>query len=250
VYKKISFVLIVLALVAGSLACSLFTQAVDLNLEAVSGNGVGATRELEVGSFDAVRVGNQGNLYIESGERVSLRIEAEENLLDYLDTRVSGATLIFETRRNSNLRNTMPINYYLTVPNDLLNAIEVQSSGDVNGPALFADQFEIRVNSSGDVHLQGLQVERLRVTINSSGDVIINGGSVDHQTVNINSSGNYEAQGLESQAADINLTSSGDASVTVLETLQANLKSSGNLQYYGDPQTDINETSSGRAERR
>lgn len=249
-YKKISFVLIVLALAASSLACSLFTRAVDLNFDTVSGNGVGGTQEREVGSFNAVRVGNQGNLHIESGERVSIRIEAEENLLDYLDTRVSGGTLIFETRRNSNLRNTMPINYYLTVPNDLLTAIEVQSSGDVNGPALRANQFEIRVNSSGDVYLQDLQAERLTVTINSSGNVTIDSGSVVHQTVNINSSGNYEAQGLESQVADVNLTSSGNASVTVLETLQANLKSSGDLQYYGDPQTDINETSSGRAEHR
>jgi hypothetical protein len=60
----------------------------------------------------------------------------------------------------------------------------------------------------------------------------------------ISSSGNYAAQDLESDEATVRLNSSGSATIWVQDNLKANLSSSGDLRYRGNPTVDAT-TSSG-----
>lgn len=231
-------------LIASSLACSVTIFGVG---DEVRGSGTVVEEERSIAGVTAVSVSNQGDLIVEFGDEQRLVIEAEDNLLPYIETRVSSGRLEIETQGGADLRNTKPIRYYLTVK--ALASVETNSSGSISAAQVTADDFSISVNSSGDVNLAGLNAQRLEVKISSSGSVKIADGVVDEQTIRISSSGNYDAVDLESREARVDLSSSGDAEISVSEQLRADLSSSGNLTYYGDPDVDARQTSSGDVSR-
>lgn len=229
-----------------------------------SGNVVEESRE--VSNIVGVELATMGTLHIELGEIESLQIEAEDNLLEYIQTSVRGGTLVINTQNNVNLRTTQPVNYYLTVTG--LDTIRISSSGDVEAPDLEAERFSVIISSSGDLQMGDLEADTLTVDINSSGsmrmgalhantlDVDINssghldiaGGQVEKQNVISSSSGDYVARDLESDEAEVRISSNGSATIQVNDHLKANLSSSGDLYYIGSPTVDVRTTSSGDVE--
>lgn len=212
----------------------------------VRGNGVVVTEERAVSGVTGVELATLGDLTIVLGEAESLQIEAEENLLPYLETVVQGSELVIRSRSDVLLNPTEPVRYRLTVKG--LDALTTSSLGNITAPALQgqAAQFSITVSSNGSIRLAGLEAERLNIQINSSGNVEIGGGQVNDQDVRLNSSGNYLAGDLRSQTARVSISSSGSATIWVTEGLGATLSSSGNLSYYGSPNVTSDTTSSGR----
>ena len=227
-----------------------------------SGNVVEGSRA--VSDFASVELATLGTLHIEVSDREALRIEAEDNLMEYLETEVRNGRLTIETKDNVNLQVTRPIHYYLTVTD--LDTIVVSSSGDIEAPDLEAERFSITIASSGNLEMEDLEADTLTVDISSSGDVTMDvlkagtleveirssgnldiaGGQVETQQVTIDSSGDYVAQGLESAKAEVHLSSSGTATIWVRDHLKARLSSSGDLRYLGDPAVDATTTSSGK----
>jgi hypothetical protein len=226
-----------------------------------SGNPVEEIRDLN--GISGVSLATSGNLSIEVGNTESLRITADDNLLEFIKTGVKDGELEIGTTNNVLLEPTSPVRYHLTVK-DLKN-IAIYSSGDVQAPNLRAEDFSVTVASSGDLSMDGLEAETfhvqilssgdvklgnlkagsLDVNISSSGDLEIAAGEVGTQDIVLNSSGDYIAPNLASKEATASLNSSGSATISVSENLAANLNSSGDLRYRGAPAVNINRNSSG-----
>ena len=144
--------------------------------------------------------------------------------------------------------NTKPIRYYLTVTE--LESLTTTTSGNIEAPKLEAEHFSIRVKSSGDVQVEALYADHLEVVMSSSGNVTITDGEVEEQDITISSSGDYNARELECQRAKVKLSSSGNATLYVVDKLEADLSSSGDVYYTGDPIVATTPTSStGRVKR-
>jgi hypothetical protein len=226
-----------------------------------SGNVVEEARP--VSGVTAVSLATLGDLTIELGDTESFRIEAEDNLLEYIETDVRNGELSIRLRPNTMVNPSVPVRYYLTVSG--LDEISISSSGDVFAPDLEAERFsinlsssgdlqmgdlqtqvlDVKISSSGDVNMGQLSADTLDVNLSSSGDLTIAGGDVTSQDVNLSSSGDYTARDLKSQRATVNLSSSGAATIWVEETLEARVNSSGDLYYRGNPTVDARTNSSG-----
>jgi len=235
--KPLCFLLIVLSL----LLCSC---DVGISPGSVQGSGKIASEDRQVQGIRGVTLATTGDLTIALGSQESLRIEAEDNLLPYLETQVRNGTLTIGTRPNTNLRPTRPIRYALTVKS--LEALSTTSSGNIAGPLLPADRFTATISSSGNMRLAGLNANSLQVLISSSGNLEISEGEVKQQNITISSSGQYKAGGVRSQTADVRLSSSGNATIWVTGSLNAQLSSSGNVNYYGKPAITQRMSSSGK----
>jgi hypothetical protein len=72
----------------------------------------------------------------------------------------------------------------------------------------------------------------------------VDGGETYEQDIRLSSSGEYNGEYLTCQTASVELSSSGDATLNVLEVLTADLSSSGNVYYVGNPKIVINNSSS------
>ena len=233
------------------------------NFGVVRGSGNVIEEKRTVSGISGVELATQGNLTIELGDTESLRIEAEDNLLEYFETTVRNGILIIRIRNNTNVRTTRPVNCYLTVKS--VESIRIASSGDIQAPdlktvqfsvnisssghldmgSLEADSLKVKISSSGDVTMDELNADSLEVDISSSGNLTIAGGQVKSQNIDITSSGNYTAKNLASDEADVRISSSGEATIWAQDTLTVRLTSSGNVLYRGNPRVDLSSSSSG-----
>jgi hypothetical protein len=208
-----------------------------------------------------------GTYYLVMGGGESLRIEAEDNLLHYIETEARAGRLVIESRRGTRLQTTQPINYYLTVSE--LKTILISSSGDVEAEelqsgslsvtisgsgnlsigSLDCTSLDVQVSSSGNVAISELMANSISVQISSSGNVEVSEGEVQRQDITISSSGTYGARDLASVEAEVTLTSNGTATIRVSDHLNGRLSSNGDIHYVGNPEVTVRTTSSGRAVR-
>ncbi len=281
--STLTILLVVLAL--ATMACELSGILVENNVIAVergSGNVVEETRSIS--GVSGVDLATIGSVIIEIGDEESLRIEAEDNLLKFFETRMSGDTLRISTDpRSVNLRPTKPVLFFLTVRQ--LGLVSISGSGDIQVPDLKSSQFEVSIGGSGDISMGDLSADRLEIQIGGSGDVSagnvtvpsfqvnINGsgditlmalkaknlsldvngsgnlriedGSVETQDININGSGNFQADDLASKASDIRIGGSGDITIWVTDSLDVRVMGSGNVRYYGRPAVSSSGSGSG-----
>ncbi len=262
--NKFPSTLLGLALICILAACNLTING-NTGTELVVGSGTSGAENRNVVNIRGVELGTPGTLDITIGSSESLSIEADENLLQYIQTDVSGGNLVIKARPGITMQPVRPIKYHLSVVQ--LDSVGISSSGDISIPDLKSDAFSIKISSSGNLLMKKLDCSLLRVDISSSGDASIPalnaktlsvnisssgnldiaGGSVSRQTIRISSSGEYRARDLSSENADVSLSSSGDATLRVSAVLSGRLSSSGNINYIGNPKVSVNTSSSGRA---
>lgn len=213
------------------LGCNIVTNSI--RQETVRGSGRMMTEERVVEGVLRVEMASIGDLAIEIGGEERLTIEAEENLLPYIESNVSGNKLTLETRRGISIDPNEPVRYKLTVA--ALEEITVSGLGDVQAPHLEAGRFRVRIPGSGNVTIASLSADELDMQINGLGDVTIEAGQVDEQALDINGSGNYNARELECARADVSISGAGSATLWVREMLRVRISGAGNVRYFGDP---------------
>ena len=175
-----------------------------------------------VSGFDAVELRGVGNLSIEQTGSESLTVEAEEDVIPKLTTKVVNNRLIIGPESNT-IHTTGPINYKLTVKD--LNALKVLGSASVES--------------------EGLSTDRLAVTISGAGNVRMD-GKADQQEINILGSGTYRAEDLQSKEVKINIAGSGSAIVNVSEELDVGISGVGSVEYIGHPAVKQDVSGAGR----
>jgi len=206
-----------------------------------SGNVTKDDRALQ--NFTEVVLSEEGDLFIEVGGQEHLVVEAEDNLQEYLIADVENNVLdIKKLPENITLNATKPIRYYLTVKE--LHALTIKNSGDAEATEVDTDTFSIRITGSGSVHISRLNVHRLDMELTSSGNLSIDDGQADEQYIRLSSSGEYDGENVICQNAYVKLTSSGNATLNVQSILEADLSSSGNVYYTGNPKIVYKDSSS------
>ncbi len=233
--------LIVVGILLTSLAC-----AGPFGWRSVRGSGDVVEEEREIRrDFDTVLLVAVGNVYIEQGDDVELIVEAEDNLLAYIETEVRGNTLELGLRDNVSLRPRKSINFHLTVED--LSMVNIGGSGNIFIDGMRTDKFEIVIGGSGDVELDDLKADDLVVRIDGSGDGNV-AGRVDEQEIDLGGSGSYEADELKSERADVNIGGSGPVTVWVEDELDVDIHGSGSVRYKGSPDVESSVSGSGKIE--
>ena len=213
-------------------------------LMGVRGSGSIIEEGREVGDFTGVALAGIGELTIEVGERESLRIKADDNLMQYFDTEVRNGVLEIGVQDGINLNPTRPVRFYLTVKE--LDTMVLSGSGDIKAPDLEAERFSVTISGSGDVEMGDLSAEILNVIISGSGNLDIFGGQIEEQDITISGSGEYQAGDLSSRSVEITISGSGNATVWATDSLDVRISGSGSVNYYGNPRTTFSGSGSGK----
>ncbi len=258
-------ILSVAALIAALVACAGCRIHIDGGLRG-DGDVVETTREIE--GVEAVHLSCPGELEIELGERESLLIRADGNLLEHIETEVDGGVLKIRTARGMRLRPSRTIEYVLVVRE--LQGIRNTGSGDIAAPRLETGTFAAKLTGSGDLEVAGLvtgdcylhatgsggirvrdlEAARLEIRQTGSGDLRIDDGSARRLEAALTGSGECAARGLATREAEVSLSGSGGFTIHVDETLTGRITGSGDIVYGGTPEVDVRATGSGRAVRR
>jgi hypothetical protein len=224
-----------------------------------SGNVAEAKRPVE--AFHGVAVEHVIEATFEEGNSGELTVEADDNLLPLVETKIEDGVL--RVRIIGSLRTRNPIRVTGSVSQ--LSEVSAVSSASVMAPRLSGDAIRVHADSSGRVTTDEIRGERIELSASSSGHVaarnvdgkrlhvrvdssgrVTAAGEVDQQEVEASSSGAYEGEELASRAARVAASSSGSAAVQVKEELSGSASSAGQVRYFGDPaEVSVQESSAG-----
>jgi len=186
------------------------------------------------------------NLYLTQGTKNEVIIEADEDVMEKIETEVNGSALSITFEKWYNHRGSGRIDIFITVKN--INSLVVSGSGDIIAKsAIKAENFDFVVSGSGSIVIDDLIVNNVHAVITGSGDVRIKGDkSANELEVTVTGSGDFEAGDLEFEDADLGITGSGSIYAFVNDELEAQITGSGKIYYKGNPLIDANITGSGK----
>jgi hypothetical protein len=213
------------AVVAGSLACTVS----GVELGGIRGSGRVVEEVREVSDFTGVELAMWGNLTIEVGEKDELRIQAEDNVIEYLETRVDGDTLVIKTQPGIALMAVEPVNLFLMVKE--LDTIVVSGSGDVRCPDLEADRIKVAIYGSGDVRAGDLDADAVELKVVGSGDIDVAGVRAKEQTIQISGSGDVDVGRMLADSVDVRIPGSGELDIFAGEAGEQRVAISGSGDY-------------------
>lgn len=187
-----------------------------------SGNVTSETRD--VAPFTEIVLSTSGTVNVAVTGAPSLRIDAEDNILPRLTSKVVDGRL--ELASSGSFTTSRGITYTITAAN--LTGVSVSGSGSVNVDGVDGAVFHAIVSGSGSVHPAGSS-QRLDVTISGSGS--------------------FEGADLQATTGSVGVTGSGEATVNVSDTLTVLVSGSGRVRYLGDPTLDQHISGSGSVSR-
>jgi len=230
-------ILLLPVLAVGALALALTGCAVPIP------TGPVVSEERTVASdVHAVVLATSGNLEVVIGDETALTISAPERLLDHLTSDSADGVLTLGAVGGPLLNAFNSIRYTLTLP--LIDALELEGSGDADIDFAGADDVEISIDGSGDVRAVGIDARAVRVAIAGSGDARVSGTADDGEFA-IDGSGDLDASGLRVGDGAAEVSGSGDLSVHAVDTLDASVSGSGEIRYAGSPRLASDVSGSG-----
>jgi hypothetical protein len=227
--NKIAFLLVFVIIIS---ACGL-----PMRITEVRGSGNVITETRPVAGFNAVDLSDVGKLIIEQGNREVLEITAEDNLMEYIESNVSGSQLELGFKEFVNIHPTKDIIYRLTVKN--IDHIGSSGLGKIESKKLETENLFVEISGNGRISIDNLEAETLSLVISGLGDISLN-GRAKQQKLEISGAGNYKAPNLESETAMVDISGSGTAILWVTEQLNLELSGAGKVHYYGSPELNSN----------
>ena len=220
-----------------------FTACEGIWFDCIEGNNNPAVIEREISQFDKIEVTGPFDVYITKADTFGLRIDAEENLIPEVDTRITGQKLIIETERGLCLRNNLPINIYVSTNN--LKEARLTGSGLIQIDSVKYEYFTAKNTGSGDIEIDYLQTNKFTAKLTGSGEIEASGTATESE-IEVLGSGNVRTINLLQNSCEALITGSGDTYVYVSGKLKATITGSGDIYYKGSPAVETNITGTGK----
>lgn len=199
------------------------------------GSGVMGSATIPVSGFTGVKLSSVGTVQLVQGSAESLRIEAEDNLLEAFDAHVSSGMLVITTKPGMGFKSSLPITFYVSARE--VQRISVSGVGKIEAAGLSAGRLAIEMSGPGLVRLSELSARHVAATLSGPGRIELS-GSVESQNVLNSGPGEYDARSMHSAEAEVDLSGIGDATVRVSRELRVRVSGLGSVYYIGNPVVD------------
>jgi hypothetical protein len=216
-------VVIGLLMVVAVTGCTTQVTSASGNVKTVQGSGIVGREGRAVSGFHAVQLQGEGEIRVAFGNTEGISIEADDNFLPLIGTRVENGVLIIDLddrEQPLNLQPTRPIRF--TIAAKMLDGFEIMGNGTLVAEDVKADRVTVTIHGCGDVRLTGEARE---------------------QFATITGAGNIDTRDLHTAYTRAEIKGSGNISVWATDQLDAAVMAAGNIEYKGLPM--INQTISG-----
>ena len=176
----------------------------------IKGSGTLISENRDVKEFNKIRHSGSADIYVTVGEKQSIKVTFDDNIIEHIVTEVKGKTLRIYCEESYRSRKDCRID--ITIPE--LKGITLKGSGDISIENLKGEFFEYTLKGSGDMNAQG-KIEELELNLYGSGDI--------------------DTRELKAQNAIAVIKGSGDIAVYANNTLDCEVYGSGDIKYYGTP---------------
>jgi hypothetical protein len=142
----------------------------------------------------------------------ALEITTDENLLRYIDSKVTDHKLRLHARER--LAPTKGVKVVLSSPTRL--AAQLTGASELVARQLSGAAYAVETRGAAEVTLEG---------------------AVDTLLADMTGASELNAKGLQTKTAEVSITGAADAEISVTETLKATITGAGEVSYHGTPKT-------------
>lgn len=207
----------------------------------IKGSGVMSKENREVSLFHGLDVGSGIHVILKQSDTYSVDVEAEDNIVPLITTKVRDGILCIGIKPNSNIQASRPMKVYVSLQE--LREIEAGSAAKVNGESVFkTDKLELDISSAAKVELQ-VETEILEIELTSAAKAVLKGKTQKMQA-ELSGASKLEAGELQTAKAQMDLNGASSATISVSDELSYDVSSAAKLIYNGHPRIYEAEVSS------
>lgn len=204
-----------------------------LQNEKITGNGSVKQEDRQAAKFTNIGTSGTFKVYILQGNTHSIKVEAESNLLPYIETKIDGQDLEVRVKKGYNIKPTKDVNIYVTME-EVRELAASGSGGFYSKNKLKTDKLELAVSGTADADLD-LAAREVEVGVSGASNVKLRGSTTKAE---YGISGKADIQAFDFQADDVELaiSGSGNANVNAQKKLDVAVSGMGNIKYKGNPE--------------
>ena len=213
----------------------------------IRGNGNIKTESRSSGEFTAVDVSGAFDLYIRQDTIRTIRIEADENLLQHIEVISDGDKLIIRPERGYNLKPTGNIKVYVSSP--VFKRLEASGACDIFSENKILSNNELQIDMSGSCNVKiDLKAPKVSADLSGSCDINLNGETKDF-IINGSGSTNIKCMELMAENVIVDISGSGSAEVFASTKLDVDISGSGSVNYKGNAKVNQKVSGSGNVKK-
>lgn len=217
--------------------------------ENIQGSGNLKQETREVGNFSGIESRGSMNVVISYGSSSQITVEADDNLLELIETKVEGKNLVVKTRDKIGFstKNKITVNVQMKT----IDKLAVSGSGSVIGNGNFdGGNTKMSVSGSGNIKLGFSSFDKLEFSISGSGNIKLTDGKLGSVDAGISGSGQLDAADIPCNNVVAHISGSGGMKITANNSIEAIISGSGSIHYKGSATNVVAKTSgSGRVVR-
>ncbi len=183
----------------------------------IEGSGNVITKDIAIKSFNELDASGIFNLQLSQGDKETVRIEADDNLMDLFIVENEGSTLKISMKKNSNFNSKKHLRVYVTFKTLKTMNLSMVGGTSSDDKLKFAD-LKLKNQSVGSVNLN-MTLQTLNLENESVGSVKLE-GSAENAVVKNNSVGSINAGNFVVQKMDIENNGVGSATVNAEKELK------------------------------
>lgn len=208
----------------------------------IKGDGNITSKEVAVTSFTELNVAGNITVYLLQEETTGVKIQADENLLPYIEVEQDGDKVTIKNKDGYNLESTDDMRIYVSAP--AFHKISVSGAGDViaENKITVQDGLDISLSGAGGIKMD-VDANTLSASVSGVGSINLS-GQVQTVNLDINGAGDANCYGLQADDATVSVSGVGDVKVYAGKKLDANVSGTGSIHYKGNPD-DVKQQVSG-----
>ncbi len=227
-------------LITGLLAV-LMLASCNIGNEQITGNGNIRSEERTVSSFDEVEVDGALDVYISQGDMKPVKIEGDENLIQYIEIVEEGDRIKLRTRDNVNLNFTEDVKIYITAPE--YRSLDVGGASKITGQTAIDNNQNLSLKLSGASEVT-IDVDAPEIQSDLSGSSTLNVKG-ETKEFNLETSGASKARcfNLLSENTFAHVSGASNAEVYASVNLDAKVSGAGSVKHKGNAKSIKQEVS-------
>lgn len=209
--------------------------------ERIYGDGHIVTQQKTAASFNSVDVSGAIKVHVRQESAPSIKVEADQNLMEYIDVYNEGSTLVIKERKGYNLKASKDIIVYVAAPEfkniEVAGACDIISDGTISG----TQPLEMHVSGAGDITMQ-VALPRVNAEVSGSGSINLKGQATDF-SAHVSGSGDVRCFDLITDNTKLDLSGASDVQVTANKQLDIDASGASSISYKGN--ANVNQKISG-----
>lgn len=205
-----------------------------------SGNVVTETRQ--TGEFTGISVGGSFTVELALGPVTEVKVEADDNIIHDIETRVSGNVLKIGTKDHSGFRDAT-LKVYITAPE--INKINASGAAQVKVAGELKSRDKIALDVSGASAITtAVDAPEISAEVSGAGHIDVKGRTRQY-TAEVSGSGELKSGDLKSEETEVRVSGAGNARVYASVKLKAEASGAGNIYYRGGATVDSKTSGAG-----